>query len=216
MVGPGIGAGSGSPSEDFSPKTYKLRTGSVSCVETVNEGGINEGWCATLYEASAARLILYGRTLGLSHAEAEDVLHEVFTALLALDDTPEKPDHYLVRAVRNRALNYRRSFLRRLTREFESTRWFEASPGETPEERAAMRCLQSLPADQREVIVLKIWHGHTFEEIGSLLALSPHTAAGRYRYGMNKLRSCLRETNPSDVHELDRSLGTSTGLLDPA
>lgn len=200
----------------FSSETYKSAAGSVSRDEPVSDGCNNEGWCAALYEASAARLILYGRTLGLSHSEAEDVLHEVFASLLTLATIPETPGHYLVRAVRNRALNYRRSFLRRLTREFESTRWFETSPGETPAERAAMRCLQQLPPEQREVIVLKIWHGHTFDEIAGLLDLSPNTAAGRYRYGMNKLRSCLREVDPSEVHELDRSLGTSTVLLDPA
>src|SRR2546422_4165046 len=48
------------------------------------------------------------------------------------------------------------------------SRWFERSPGETPQERAAMRCLAELPVEQREVIVLKIWHEYTFEEIGEL------------------------------------------------
>lgn len=182
----------------------------------MTEIGSNEGWCAALYEASAARLILYARSLGLSHGEAEDVLHEVFTALLALDAVPDRPEHYLVRSVRNRTLNYRRSFLRRLAREFESVRWFESSPGETPAERAAMQCLQGLPPEQREVIVLKIWQELTFEEIASLLDLSPNTAAGRYRYGMNKLRACLSEADRFDAHELDRTLGTATRLLDPA
>ena len=182
----------------------------------MNDCGSNEGWCEALYGALSTRLVLYGRSLGLSHAEAEDVLHEVFTALLALPEPPAKPDHYLVRAVRNRALNYRRSFLRRLSREFESARWFDPSPGETPAERAAMRCLEGLPPDQREVIVLKIWHGHTFEEIASLLDLSPNTAAGRYRYGMNKLRTCLHEQGRTELHELDQSLGTATRVLDPA
>jgi DNA-directed RNA polymerase specialized sigma24 family protein len=46
--------------------------------------------------------------------------------------------------------------------------------------------------EQREVIVLKIWHEHTFEEIGDLLGISPNTAAGRYRYGLQKLKSCLK------------------------
>jgi hypothetical protein len=71
-------------------------------------------------------------------------------------------------------------------------------------------------AEQREVIVLKIWHEHTFEEIGELLGLSPNTAAGRYRYGLQKLRACLRETDRSDAHEFDRSLGEAAGLLDAA
>ena len=55
-----------------------------------------------------------------------------------------------------------------------------------------MQCLQKLPPEQREVIVLKIWHEHTFEEIGELLQVSPNTVAGRYRYGMDKMRNCLK------------------------
>ena len=58
-----------------------------------------------------------------------------------------------------------------------------------------MRRLAGLPQEQREVIVLKIWHEHTFEEIGELLEISPNTAAGRYRYGLQKLRTCLKGAN---------------------
>jgi RNA polymerase sigma-70 factor, ECF subfamily len=163
-------------------------------------GGVYRGelavdWQQELYEAKASELILYGRALGLSHSEAEDVVQETFVALLKLGKTPDNPLHYCVRGFRNRALNYRRSLLRRLTRELESTRWFERNTDETPHERAAMRCLEKLPPEQREVIVLKIWHEHTFEEIGELLQMSPNTVAGRYRYGMEKLRACLKEQN---------------------
>jgi DNA-directed RNA polymerase specialized sigma24 family protein len=77
---------------------------------------------------------------------------------------------------------------RRLTREWESLRWFERAPAETEEERAAMRCLAELPVEQREVIVLKVWHGCTFEEIGGMLEISANTAAGRYRYGLQKMK----------------------------
>jgi RNA polymerase sigma-70 factor, ECF subfamily len=156
-------------------------------------------WQQQLYETKAAELILYGRALGLSHSEAEDVLQETFVALLKLEQEPANAVHYAVRGFRNRALNHRRGFLRRITRELESHRWFDRASGETPEERAAMTCLQKLPAEQREVIVLKIWHEHTFEAIGELLELSPNTVAGRYRYGMEKIRACLREQNYEDT-----------------
>ena len=115
-------------------------------------------------------------------------------ALMQRPQPPELPEHYCVRSFRNRALNYRRSLWRRLTRELESARWFERSPGESPAERAAMRGLAALPQEQREVIVLKIWHEHTFEEIGELLDISPNTAAGRYRYGLQKLRTVPERT----------------------
>jgi RNA polymerase sigma-70 factor (ECF subfamily) len=158
-------------------------------------------WCEALYEAKAAELVLYGRALGLSHGEAEDVLHDTFVALKQRAATPALPEHYCLRAFRNRALNYRRSLWRRLTREFESLRWFERSAGETPLEREAMRCLAALPVDQREVIVLKIWHEHTFEEIADLLEISPNTVAGRYRYGLQKLkRTLLVRTRSTSSH----------------
>jgi RNA polymerase sigma-70 factor, ECF subfamily len=151
-------------------------------------GSEQHGWCEALYAAKAAELILYGRALGLGHGEAEDVLQETFLALMQLPQCPREPEHYCVRSFRNRARNHHRSLWRRLTRELESLRWFEKSPDESEAERAAMACLAELPEDQREVIVLKIWHRFTFEEIGRLLDISPNTAAGRYRYGLQKIK----------------------------
>lgn len=152
----------------------------------------NDSWCERLYGEKAAQLLLYGRALGLSHSEAEDVLQETFIALLKMAEPPKSAENYAFRTVRNRALNYKRSLWRRVAREVESLRWFEREPDETPAERAAMRCLQNLPQEQREVIVLKIWSRYTFEEIGGLLELSPNTVAGRYRYGLEKLRASLK------------------------
>jgi RNA polymerase sigma-70 factor (ECF subfamily) len=173
------------------------------------------GWCEKLYRAKASELILYGRALGLSHGEAEDVLQETFVALMQRQQEPELPDHYCLRSFRNKALNYRRSLWRRLTRELESVRWFERSPSEDPSELAAMRGLAALPQDQREVIVLKIWHKHTFEEIGDLLEISPNTAAGRYRYGLQKLRTFLK--GPSyDRDERNECVGKAIALVDAA
>jgi RNA polymerase sigma-70 factor (ECF subfamily) len=170
------------------------------------------GWCENLYRAKASELILYGRALGLSHSDAEDVLQETFIALMRRAQPPELPEHYCLRSFRNRALNYRRSLWRRLTREFESARWFERAPAEDPAERAMMRCLAGLPRDQREVIVLKIWHKHTFQEIGELLEVSPNTAAGRYRYGLQKLRTFLK----GELYERNERVGEAVVFMDAA
>ena len=169
-------------------------------------------WCERLYQLKAAELILYGRALGLSHSEAEDVLHETFVALMKREEPPEEPEHYCVRSFRNGAYNYHRSLWRRLTRELESHRWFERSSGETHAEREAMKCLEGLPVLQREVIVLKIWHDYTFDEIGQLLDVSPNTAAGRYRYGLEKIRSCLK----GETYEQDERVGDAIAFLEAA
>ena len=169
-------------------------------------------WREDLYQSKAAELILYGRALGLTHGEAEDVLQELFLVLMQRADPPQNPEHYCVRSFRNRCLNYRRSLWRRLTRELESRTWFEKASSETATERAAMRCLAELPVDQREVIVLKIWHEYTFEEIGELLDISPNTAAGRYRYGLQKLKLRLE----GECYERDERIGDAIAILGTA
>lgn len=171
-------------------------------------------WCKTVYEAKAAELLLYGRALGLSHAEAEDVLQETFIALLEVEDAPAKPEHYCVRAFRNRVLNYKRALWRRIAREFESLKWFEKSENNTAQETEAMKSLETLPREQSEVIVLKIWHEYTFEEIGELLEISPNTAAGRYRYGLQKLKTSLK--GAMYERERDERLGDAIALVGAA
>jgi RNA polymerase sigma-70 factor (ECF subfamily) len=166
-------------------------------------------WFEAFYEAKAAALILYGRALGLSHGEAEDVLQETFLALMQRTELPREPEHYCLRSFRNRALNYKRSLWRRLTRELESQHWFEKTASEDQAERAAMQQLAELPPEQREVIVLKIWNDCTFEEIGALLEISPNTAAGRYRYGLQKMKSRLEGAS----YERDEPTGDAIALM---
>ena len=93
---------------------YKSSGGGCLSIEirtvTIEE---QPSWCESLYSAKASELIVYGRALGLSHGEAEDVLQETFIALLKLKERPKQPEHYCVRTFRNRALNYRRSLWRR-------------------------------------------------------------------------------------------------------
>ena len=173
-------------------------------------------WCEALYDAKATELILYGRALGLGHGEAEDVLQETFIALMQLTGPPAKPEHYCVRSYRNRAMNYRRTLWRRLTREWEALadahHWFEKPSDDTAEralQAATVRALEALPLEQREVIVLKIWHGCTFEEIGGLLEISPNTAAGRYRYGLQKIKHQIKGV----VYEQDELERGATAFL---
>jgi len=193
----------------FQKNSYKIAAVGVYWV-MVNDS--KPHWCESLYEAKAAQLVLYGRALGLSHSEAEDVLQETFAALLQQAEAPEKLLHYCLRSFRNRALNYRRSLWRRIAREIEAQHWFERAEEESPQEQAAMRCLAQLPREQREVIVLKIWHQHTFEMIGELLDVSPNTVAGRYRYGLQKLKAHLKDKD----YERIESTGEPHAFLDPA
>jgi len=79
----------------------------------------------------------------------------------------------------------------RLTRELESRRWFEPSPRRNRRRTTAIQCLATLPREQREVIVLKIWHHDTFEKSASLMKSRQH-GRWRYRYGLQKTQTRLK------------------------
>jgi RNA polymerase sigma factor (sigma-70 family) len=51
--------------------------------------------------------------------------------------------------------------------------------------------LKQVPLDQREVLLLRTQAGLSFEEIGRHQGISANTARGRYRYGIDRLRSLL-------------------------
>jgi len=51
--------------------------------------------------------------------------------------------------------------------------------------------IEKLPAEQKEIVFLKVFDGLTFKEIGSACGISANTAASRYRYGLAKLRQAV-------------------------
>jgi RNA polymerase sigma-70 factor (ECF subfamily) len=57
--------------------------------------------------------------------------------------------------------------------------------------RAVWAALRGLPAEQAEVVVLKIWEEMTFAQIAEILDASPNTVASRYQYAMAKLTQRL-------------------------
>ncbi len=52
--------------------------------------------------------------------------------------------------------------------------------------------LAELPEEQRSAVVLHLWDGMSFAEIGEICEVSSNTAASRYRYGIDKIRRRLR------------------------
>ena len=49
------------------------------------------------------------------------------------------------------------------------------------------------------MVHLKIWEGLTFARIAEVLDIPPNTAASRYRYALEKLRTLLPQ--PHHLHE---------------
>ena len=141
-----------------------------------------------LYEEHGRALLAYACALLRDPSAAEDVLHEVFTKLLRGRVTIDgEPIRYLFRAVRNTALNHIRGQAREIGLG-DAARWLESPDGSTETSMALQSALRTLPEEQREVVVLRVWGQLTFEEAAAVIGISPNTAASRYRYGLAKLK----------------------------
>jgi RNA polymerase sigma-70 factor (ECF subfamily) len=123
-----------------------------------------------LYDRLAPSLFRYAVMILASPIEAEDVVHRVFVRLLGRDlSRVAEIDGYARRAVRNECFNTIRG--RRGRHDDGSCPLLEIvdTAGVGPEDRIAIdRALRELPADQREVLHLKVFEGWTFNEIAAL------------------------------------------------
>jgi RNA polymerase sigma-70 factor, ECF subfamily len=144
-----------------------------------------------LYEVHGRALLAYACAFLRDRSEAEDVLHQVFLQLLRNGGTEISSVGYLFRAVRNRVLNHLRGRSREASLDEaalnDRAQWLEDPSGSTEIALALQSALGTLPVDQREVIILRVWGQLTFEEVASIVGVSPNTAASRYRYGLAKL-----------------------------
>jgi RNA polymerase sigma-70 factor (ECF subfamily) len=61
----------------------------------------------------------------------------------------------------------------------------------TEQSRQVNQALAQLPLEQREAVILHIKAGLSFKEIADLQQMPWRTVQGRYRYGLDKLRSIL-------------------------
>jgi RNA polymerase sigma-70 factor (ECF subfamily) len=143
-----------------------------------------------LYDRHSSALLGYASAITGERAAAEDVVHQVFLKMMKGNLLPSEPAAYLFRAVRNAALNARRNGMRHVQLDREQA-WFEAS-GDKETGMALQAALLQIPAEQREVVVLRVWCEMTLAEIGEILEASPNTVASRYRYGLSKLRELMR------------------------
>jgi RNA polymerase sigma-70 factor (ECF subfamily) len=92
--------------------------------------------------------------------------------------------------VRNNLLNDQKSRQRHVP--IESDRlWFTPPDRDHAAEENLRRALQSLPDDQRQVVILHIWGELTFSQVAEILSISANTAASRYRYALTKLREAM-------------------------
>ncbi len=136
------------------------------------------------------------------HQEAEDVLHTVYLKILegrARFEGRSSLRTWLFSVVRRTAAEARR---RRMLR---GLRLRRVDPGdsaaapstadglvlETEERMVITRALASLPARQREVLLLVFYHDHTVDEAAAILGIGAGSARTHYARGKQRLRALL-------------------------
>jgi RNA polymerase sigma-70 factor (ECF subfamily) len=153
-----------------------------------------------LYDAVGAGLYAFLAARLRDPHEAEDVLQQVFLDLARRPGRllgARRMGPWLFAKARNLAIDRLRARRRLEKREAEWPAWLEpAGPGGglAGEGTARLAALvDGLPAEQREVIALKVFQEKTFAEVGEVLGISINTAASRYRYALEKLRQGMLE-----------------------
>ena len=151
---------------------------------------------ADLYDRFAGTLFRHAAMILADRVVAADVVHTVFLRLAKAGSGGDVESlAYLRRAVRNECYSVMRTRRREIVVAVDAP-LLESVEGadDRPAERLALeQALQQLPAEQREVVHLKVWEGMTFQEIADLTGESLNTAASRYRYAIEHLRNVLSE-----------------------
>ena len=182
-----------SPDADLNEKLRQTAREIAASVDVDDQLGL-----AVLYDMTAERLLRLSATITRHQQDAEDAVSIVLVRLAGRPQlliSADRPWHYLLRMVRNESLVILRS----------RGRWTSISRladrlvgrggdivAQRDESRHVWDALSTLPGKQREVIVLKFWEQMTFAEVAEVLAITPSTAASRYRYALEKLSRCLR------------------------
>lgn len=151
-------------------------------------------------------LLTLARGLLGDRATAEDVVHDVFVRFaesVATFRLTGSLKGYLATCTANLARDRLRSRARRT--EVPPSPECNIGGAVGPETHAIAteqqvqlrQALAQLPYEQREAVLLHLKAGMTFKAIAHLQGVSLSTTHGRYRYGMDKLRSLLN----SEVQE---------------
>jgi len=173
------------------------------CTDRLSAVGV--GALGLLFDLTSQRLVRFATALTRHQHDAEDAVQTTLVRLAGQPQSLKRADcpwAYLLRMVRNEALLIARRKQRSVTTSDLGDLVTQCPVDEAEREeshRAVWAALRSLPPEQAEVVVLKIWEGLTFSQIGDVLTISPNTAASRYQYAMTKLTSRLSNQSPREV-----------------
>jgi len=160
-----------------------------------------------IYEKYKDDLVTLAAALLNDKNDAEDAVHNVFVSFIKSADRFRLTGSlkgYLATCVANNARNINRARQRHQSIALDTAGAIssdsnrpECSAMFGEELRQLSWSLGKLPYEQREVIILHLYSGMKFKAVAEFQGVSINTIQGRYRYGLDKLRSLLNgEVNP--------------------
>jgi len=158
-----------------------------------------EIWLRSVHDQYAASLYRYALALTCSVEDAQDAVQEVFARISRQPKRFTEVRNvraYLFAATRNSAYSILRG--RKRTEALHEVICADIAAICAPDKRqmsatiiVIREAIAQLSIEQREVLVLKILDQMTFKEIAQTVRAPMNTVAGRYRYGIEKLRKAL-------------------------
>ena len=170
-----------------------------------------KGVLERIYAKYKNDLMTLSTALLYDKSSAEDVVHDVFVKFIQSCGRMrinQSLKGYLITSVVNTARNKNKAEQKRESTSMEQTGQISSNlhgPDSVAifsenSQKLAM-ALSRLPYEQREVLLLHLYNGLKFKAIAEMQDESISTIQGRYRYGLNELRSML---NGQVENETDR------------
>ncbi|UCD29436.1 MAG: sigma-70 family RNA polymerase sigma factor [Planctomycetota bacterium] len=163
-----------------------------------NQG--DRGVLHRIYEKYKNDLVALASALLNDKTAAEDTVHDVFVGFIAAERfrLTGSLKGYLATCVANNARNINKAKQQQKNISLHNADSV-VSDSDGPDCSAIFgeqisqltSSLEQLPYEQREVIVLHLYSGLKFRVIARCQGVSVNTVQGRYRYGLDKLRSLL-------------------------
>ena len=155
---------------------------------------------ARIYEKYLDSMLTLAAGLLNDVGQAQDVVHDVFVSFARSAPGFQlrgSLSGYLATSVVNRVRDYQRRRCRQVagsSRRIEPAR--ELAPPDdtvifTEQAGRLSEVIAELPEEQREVVLLRLTADMKFRDIAKLQQVSINTVQGRYRYGLDRLRSML-------------------------
>lgn len=154
-----------------------------------------------LYDLAAADVYRLALWRTGSREDAEDVVQDVFVRVAEQGSrlaSVRHPRRWLLTVTHRRAVDLCRGRSRRRADSLDDVPYLEAMSGDPDrviDARAVSQLIGTLPAKQREVLMLRHFAECSFAEIGRITGAPTFTAASRYRLAVARLRHRLETTH---------------------